>query len=149
MNNQTRKTPKKKEKSDQELLELLNTEFPGYPASLLSFTQGNDPKETGKTIENLKNFVRKTGKDISTSQVRNLYSKARAVKNESQLQLLRPQIAYMVARQQATGQPYKRESMRKFFLLLDDLISKGISLPDFLKIFEAIVAYHKYFGEKN
>ncbi|MBZ4677010.1 MAG: csm2 [Anaerophaga sp.] len=147
MNNQTKKKPRKfnEEKSDQELLESLKNDFPGYPDCLLSFTKGNNPEETGKTIENLKNFVLKNGKDISISQVRNLYSKARAAKNEIELQLLRPQIAYMVARQQT----YKKESVRKFFLLQDNLISKGISLSDFLKVFEAIVAYHKYFGKKN
>lgn len=128
-------------KTDRELLESLN-----YPGCLLLFKHTNDPEEIGRAINFLKDFVQKYAENnISTSQVRNLYAKARSASNETKLQLLRPQIAYLLARQKNP----KDDKVRTFFLLLDDLISKGISLTDFQKVFEVIVAYHKYFDKKN
>ncbi|SFE64805.1 type III-A CRISPR-associated protein Csm2 [Thermophagus xiamenensis] len=137
---------KNQKKSDEELLKAIKEEdFHDYPDCLLSFTKGDSPEKKKQTIDELKEFVRKNGKKVSASQVRNLYARARAAKNEVQLQLLRPQIAYMLARQDSSNS----NETKKFFLLPDDLIGKGISLSEFLKVFEAIVAYHKVYGEKN
>jgi CRISPR type III-A-associated protein Csm2 len=134
-----------KQKNDNELLQEAINGFSDYPHCFFQFTKTNNPDITKTTIECVKKFVRdKAAPNVSTSQVRNLYAKARALTSESDLQLLRPQIAYLMAKQQS-----QNDSMKQFFLLLDDLIAKGIQLNDFLKLFEAIVAYHKYYGKKN
>ncbi len=136
---------RKTTKSDNELVNEATKNFPNYPVCFFNFTETDNPRETAKTIEQLKEFVKKNAaQNISTSQVRNLYAKARALSNETELQLLRPQIAYMIARSQK-----KTDEVKQFFLLLDDLITKGIKLPASLKVFEAIVAYHKYYGGGN
>lgn len=132
-------------KSDEELIKSFEKDFNDYPSCLLSFSSNNgNPSEKKEIIDKLKEFVQRNGKNVSTSQVRNLYTRARATKNEVDLQLLRPHIAYLLARQDK-----KTDEIRKFFLLPEDLISKGISRSEFLKVFEAIVAYHKVFGKKN
>ncbi len=144
-NKHVRGHEKQKNKTDNELLQEAIKSFPDYPDCFFHFTKTDNPDRIKTTIECLKKFVReKAASNVSTSQVRNLYAKARALSGESELQLLRPQIAYLMAKQQS-----QTDSMKQFFLLLDDLIAKGIQLNDFLKVFEAIVAYHKYYGKKN
>ncbi len=134
----------KARKSDDELVREATKNFPNYPDCFFNFTETGNPQEIAKTIEQLKIFVKNNATQISTSQVRNLYAKTRALSNETELQLLRPQIAYKIARSTK-----KTDEIKQFFLLLDDLIAKGIKLPAFLKVFEAIVAYHKYYGGGN
>ncbi len=131
-------------KSDKELVREATKNFPNYPDCFFNFTETGNPQEIAETIEQLKIFVKNNATQISTSQVRNLYAKARALSNETELQLLRPQIAYKIARSTK-----KTDEVKQFFLLLDDLIAQGIKVPAFLKVFEAIVAYHKYYGPKN
>ncbi len=125
------------------VLNELNKIKEGYPDKLLQFAKLNDPEEAKNAVDFLKKFVIKFAVDISTSQIRNLYDKVRLASNETELQLLRPQITYLLARQQ---NPNK---VKGFFITLDYLISKNILLTDFQKVFEAIVAYHKYYGKKK
>lgn len=102
----------------------------------------------GKVIDSLKMFVEKTGRNITTSQLRNIYSKILSVKedNLTALQLIRPKLAYVAARQQ-------RSEARELVMFFDEIISL-VKTPEQLKsfkiFFESVIAYHKFYHpEKN
>ena len=97
----------------------------------------------GEVIDSIKRFVEKTGKSITTSQLRNIYAKVLRVKENdlNSLQLIRPKLAYVAARQNKQG-------AKDFVNFLDEIISK-ISTPaqisSFKTFFESLVAYHKFY----
>jgi|SRR5690606_22336329 len=109
-----------------------------------SCSSATDAQQVANVIQFLKVFVEYRAKKVSTSQIRNLYAKCREVSNDAELQLIRPYIAYTLARQQRQS-----DDVKEFFYFLDDLIKAGISYRSFQKIFEAIVAYHKCYGQNN
>jgi CRISPR-associated protein Csm2 len=98
-------------------------------------------------IEKLKEFIRENAKQISTSQLRNIYTKIKKLKDNSlkEVYTLRPKLAYVYGRSDSIG-------MKKLLVLLDDKI-KAIKtkneLEQFKSFFEAIIAYHKFYGGKN
>ncbi len=96
-------------------------------------------------IEGIQSFVKSVGDNISTSQLRNVFPAIKSESDFSRLARLRPQLAYI------SGKSDKDEQ-RKLIYLLDQMIVK-ITSPDQLKafqyFFEAIIAYHKYYGGKS
>ena len=100
--------------------------------------------EVNNVIQFLKDFVSTKAKYISTSQIRNLYAKCRAASSDVELQMMRPYITYTLARQLRPKDP----NVQDFFSFIDELIQLGVSYNTFQKIFEAIVAYHKYYGQR-
>lgn len=90
-------------------------------------------------------FVKNNGKNLSTTQLRNLYGKIRKAQTLHELKLLRPKIAYMIART-------TNNNAKSIPQLINDLIvqtdseSKRKSL---VVVAEAIVAYHKMHHGRN
>ncbi len=97
------------------------------------------PRDYNGYIDNIKSYVEKNKDKISTSQLRNIFSKVKEVKEPRNLTMLRPKLAYVVGRQ--TG-------MKELVYLLDELIKKvnKDNLNQFKDFFEAIIAYHRYFN---
>lgn len=96
-------------------------------------------------IDCVENFVKganpnpKDGKGITSAQLRNVYSKAQSAKSVNALTLMRPKIAYTIARQ-------KNNDAKITLYLLDDLIKQvktDEQLKGFKTFFEAIVAFHR------
>ena len=90
----------------------------------------------------------KLGACVTTSQLRNVYDKAKKVKGENAvnaLKLIRPNLAYIAGRE-------KGEEVQKFLAFLDLLIKSVQNeeqVKEFQTFFESVVAYHKFYGKNN
>jgi CRISPR-associated protein Csm2 len=96
-------------------------------------------------IDKVKDIVKAYKNDISTSQLRNIFFDVRQKKTPSELYVLRPKLAYAGARAEKKG-------AKVIMLLFDDLISQTKTeeeVVEFQNFFEAVIAYHKYFGGRN
>lgn len=96
-------------------------------------------------IDQVRRFVEKRGRGLSTSQLRNIFTRVRRAKEPAALALLRPQLAYAAAR-------VDKEDMRDLVFLLDSLIQHvktAEQVKQFQSFLEAVVAYHKYFNPKE
>lgn len=104
-----------------------------------------EPDDIDKYLDNIKNYVYKERKGITTSQLRNIFSEIKRIKQDDlgKLKNLRVNLAYI------SGRSEKRQ-MKNLCTLLDDLIKEvnKNNLENFKNFFEAIIAYHKYFGGK-
>ena len=99
-----------------------------------------------KFIDSTKKLVGIYKNDISTSQLRNIFSRIKRIENYNELYSLRPKLAYVY------GRAEKKDGMKKLIVLLDDQIQKVDSkekLKQFKSFFESIIAYHKFFGGKD
>lgn len=103
-------------------------------------------KDENKFIDDTKKLVNKYKNDISTSQLRNIFSRIKRINNFKELYALRPKLAYTY------GRAEKKDGMKKLIVLLDDQIKKvddNEKLERFKSFFESIIAYHKFFGGKD
>lgn len=83
-------------------------------------------------------------KELTTSQIRKIYSRIMNAETPRDLKLLRPQFAYTAGRSDKAG-------VRDLMDLLDFLVKKmeeenQKQLENFLQFIEAVVAYRKYVG---
>lgn len=96
-------------------------------------------------IKKIKLFIEGKVQAISTSQLRNIFSLAKKARTVNQLKVLRPKLAYTYGRAD-------KEALKELIFFLDKQI-ENISTDDevakFQELFEAIVAYHKYYGGKD
>lgn len=96
---------------------------------------GNDDKDGFKTVRS----------KLTTSQIRKFFGEIKRQQlvgfNETDFIMLKPKLAYAVGR--TSGQNPK---IKDFYIVISDAIDK-VKTPkefeNFIKIFEAIVAYHK------
>jgi len=97
-------------------------------------------------VEKIKNFLADKAPKISTSQIRNIFSLVKRERNVTGLKRIRPKLAYTY------GRAEKNDSLKELIFLLDSQI-KGlnaeIEVPKLKDFFEAIIAYHKYYGGKD
>jgi CRISPR-associated protein Csm2 len=94
-------------------------------------------------ILEIEQFVEKLGSKVSISQIRNIYDKVKKCESIGKLKLIRPQLAYIA------GRAEKDYNAKKFVAFLDLLIQELNSkeqMKEFETFFEAVVAYHKYYG---
>ncbi len=112
-------------------------------SDILSFKETKNLKDL---LTHLEEYVRERAGGVTTSQLRNIFSKIKPMKTAQQLQLVRPQLAYVAARQQ------KKEA-RNVISFLETIVKEindDKQVESFIKFFEAIVAYHKlYHGQKS
>ncbi|RMF53300.1 MAG: type III-A CRISPR-associated protein Csm2 [Bacteroidetes bacterium] len=111
----------------------------------VTFILNPDKPDYNAYIEKLKAFVSRNVKGITTSQLRNAFSRIKPLKNPKELPPLRPNLAYVAARSNS-------DQMKLLMQLVDDLIpgvDSSEKLAEFQRFFEAVIAYHKYFGGKD
>lgn len=102
-------------------------------------------------------FTNKSGKSISaknkltTSQLRRFFGEVKRQQmvgyNETDFVLLKPKLAYAVGRAKE-----KDAKIKDFYLVMSnaiDLVHNEKQFKNFIKVFEAIVAYHKAAEEKK
>lgn len=98
----------------------------------------NDMKQYNDFTEIIKKDF---GKDITTSQMRNIYGMFLKVKSFQGAVLLRPKLAYLA------GKEEKNQDLKMFCDFLDKVLKKvdsKESLKNLKSFLEACVAYHRY-----
>lgn len=95
-------------------------------------------------INAVEKFVKNYANVITPTQLRNIYSKIKGVDSSLELKLLRPNLAYVAARQ---GKKEAKEMIAFIDLLIQETDDK--SLDSFKKLMEIIIAYHKFHHTKN
>lgn len=109
---------------------------------ILNLNENNVEKFVKKAQECAEKFEKER---VSTSQIRNFYAYVKDIEKRSgkdnfdkiKLYLLKPKIAYAVKR------GYASQSFQKTFEDLIDRIKTKEQFDNFVKFFEAIVAYYK------
>ncbi len=91
-------------------------------------------------LDNLKQYVKDKGKSISTSQLRNIFARVKPLRTKQSLQLIRPQLAYIAARQNTA----EARSVVDFLEAVISNVKEDKQVDDFIAFFEAIVAYRKF-----
>lgn len=123
----------------QEMMNLLK-----FKDFYLSISDKKSKDSLDQILDEIKDqFVGKYVKSISSSQLRNVFHKINKAKSPEQLKLLRPNLAYLAARQQ---DQQKSKAVIKF---IDSLITQvdESNLDEFKKFMEMVVAYHKYYSK--
>ena len=121
--------------------------FGGY---LCNKTESDDDNKSGG------NNDAKDKKPLTTSQLRKFFGELRRIdadfdKKYQDVLMLRPMLAYAVGRD---GRKTKLEVFSDTlsegikFIRLKDEVHRKADFKNFLKLFEAIVAYHKYYEDK-
>lgn len=117
--------------------EVVDTYFKGLENDLLSLS---DITKIKSIFSGLEDFIKEVSSGLTTSQLRNVYGKILDAKDLLKLQLIRPNLAYVAARN-------KDIKAKKVMAFIDFLIQK-VDEPEkhksFNKVLEAMVAYHKF-----
>ena len=95
-------------------------------------------------LEETERFVKELGTQVTTSQVRNVYDKIIKAQDCNDLKMIRRQLAYIAGRD-------KNENQKKFLAFIDGIIKtvrEEEQRKSFKVFFEAIVAYHKFYGKQ-
>lgn len=106
-----------------------------------------------KLVENAKKIGEQISKGVTTSQIRNIYSEVVGMRefDKYKLQLLRAKLAY-IAGKEGTIHKGKLTDIGGLQKILDGMIRKVNDekyFENFKNFFEAILAYHKYYGGKD
>ncbi len=99
-------------------------------------------KDINKVLDQLEKLIGSVKEGITSTQIRKVYDKILAVKTTSELQFLRPYLAYTAARQEKEG------GVRLLLLLLElckQFNPVNTSLEAFKHTIEIIISFHKYF----
>ncbi len=141
--NQPDKNKNNNSKTFAELAEEGKKYFGELKRELLKFKQSTKIDEIFATTEN---FVQERGKDITTHQLRNIFQEIKKAKDPASLKLIRPNLAYIAGRLEG-----KAENAKSFVAFIDSLIKEvkdESQLENFKDFMEAVVAYHKFYGNK-
>lgn len=121
--------------------EVKNKFFRNNFGDLLNMSKSSNLDSVLNTIDM---FVEQEGKSLSTSQLRNIYDKAIKSETLNELKLMRPNLAYLAGR--TTNDSEK--SLLAFIDLLIKEVSNKEQVKEFKTFFEAVVAYHKFYGRQ-
>jgi CRISPR-associated protein Csm2 len=95
-------------------------------------------------LGSIEKFVAAEGANLSTSQLRNIYDKAIKAGTQNELKLIRPNLAYIAGR---SGNEREKSLLAFIDLLIKEVNSDG-KVKEFQIFFEAVVAYHKFYGKQ-
>lgn len=96
-------------------------------------------------LTNLKAYVNEKGGSLTTSQLRNIFAKVKPIRSRQELQLVRPKLAYVAARQKSGP----AEQVVNFLENLIQNVEGDEQVKDFIAFFESVVAYHKFYHGKK
>jgi CRISPR type III-A-associated protein Csm2 len=96
-------------------------------------------------LTDISDFVRTKGSKVNASQLRNIFSKVLAAEKLLDIQLIRPKLMYVAARQTNTD----AKKVVEFLELVTSKIQNEVEMKNFQTFMEAFVAYHKYFNPKG
>lgn len=115
----------------------------------LDFANNSDAiiAEADKFAKFLADDTDRRNKALSTSQLRRFYGEVKRIQlngyDVTEVKLLKPKLAYAVGRN-------KDSKIKDFYNIISvaiDNIEDESSFRSFIKMFEAIVAYHKLYGK--
>lgn len=134
--------PHQPKKTFGELGEDIKTQyFKENFSELLSMSKTQNLDAILSAIEK---FVSNEGRNLSTSQLRNIYDKAKKMTNLNELKLIRPNLAYIAGRSNND----KEKGLLAFIDLLIKEVDSGDKVNEFHTFFESLVAYHKFYGKQ-
>jgi len=112
---------------------------------------GGDSK---KLVENARRLGEHLGGRLSTSQIRSIFSEVKQMRryDEDRLNLLRPKMAYTAGKHGSRVQGKLVGPIVDLQEILDkciERISSEEEFENFKSFFEAILAYHRYYGGKE
>lgn len=110
-----------------------------------------------KLVRNAEEFGKHLAKEnLSTSQIRNIFSEVKRMKkykeSKDKLQLLRPKLAYVAGRHGKRKGNKLVGPVPDLSKVLDECIKNvrdETAFNNFKDFFEAILAYHRYYGGKE
>lgn len=138
----TRNNPKSKAKSFSELgEEVKNRFFKNNYDELLNMSK---TKSLDEILNKIEEFVKVEGSKLSTSQLRNIYDRSLKTESQNELKLIRPNLAYLAGRSSS----YREKSLLAFIDLLIKSVKSDEQVKEFKIFFEAVVAYHKFYGKQ-
>ena len=104
----------------------------------LSDTEGKNPAET---LNLIKEFVEYKTRDLTTTQLRNIWDEIKDVKTPGKLQLVRPRLAYIA------GRNTKIRQLVEFFDVLASDVTTKQQVESYKTFIEAVVSYHKFYHD--
>lgn len=93
-----------------------------------------------KVYDDIAKFIKENHTMITTTQLRNIYSRVIDADSVQEVKMLRPNLVYIAARQGKGVEP-----IISFFNQLIKEINDEEQLKSFKKVMEAVVAYHKFY----
>ena len=93
-----------------------------------------------KVYDDIAKFIKENHTMITTTQLRNIYSRVVDADSVQEVKMLRPNLVYIAARQGKGVEP-----IISFFNQLIKGINDEEQLKSFKKVMEAVVAYHKFY----
>lgn len=93
-----------------------------------------------KVYDDIAKFIKENYTMITTTQLRNIYSRVVDADSVQEVKMLRPNLVYIAARQGKGVEP-----IIDFFNQLIKGINDEEQLKSFKKVMEAVVAYHKFY----
>ncbi len=130
---------KEQERYEKDLIRFFGE---NYVNLILSKDKGN----YNNYIDNVEKYIKEKTSSISSSQLRNIFSRVKKAQSPEDLWILRPKLAYVAGRD--TGSNKSEIEIKELVYLLDKLIQNVDSeskVEQFVDFFEAIIAYHKYY----
>jgi CRISPR-associated protein Csm2 len=127
----------------EEMVEGIKRELPSILAG-----------DSKKLVENAKKLGEHLGGRLSTSQIRSIFSEVKQMGGyeEHRLNLLRPKMAYTAGRHGRMSRGKLVGPIVDLQEVLDECIkitSSEEEFENFRDFFEAILAYHRYYGGKE
>ena len=113
-----------------------------HTADILNFRQ---TEAIAPLLDHLKVYAEDKGRSLTTSQLRNIFSKVKPIATRQKLQLIRPKLAYVAARQKSG----LAEQVVNFLESIIKKVETDAQVKDFVAFFEAFVAYHKLAESKD
>jgi len=110
--------------------------------------------DSKKLVENARRLGEHLGGRLSTSQIRSIFSEVKQMRryDEDRLNLLRPKMAYTAGKHGSRVQGKLVGPIVDLQEILDkciERISSEEEFENFKNFFEAILAYHRYYGGKE
>lgn len=110
--------------------------------------------DSKKLVENARRLGEHLGGRLSTSQIRSIFSEVKQMRryDEDRLNLLRPKMAYTAGKHGSRVQGKLVGPIVDLQEILDkciERISSEEEFENFKSFFEAILAYHRYYGGKE
>jgi CRISPR type III-A-associated protein Csm2 len=132
----------KPKKTFSELGEDVKLQF--FKENFTELLNMSKTAQLDKILESIENFVSVEGKNLSTSQLRNIYDKANKATSVNELKLIRPNLAYLAGRSSRD----EEKSLLAFIDLLIKEVKSDNGVKEFHVFFESVVAYHKFYGKQ-